>query len=100
MRFRKVAKTESSANVRGRVAIFRGRDALFGHPVILRSGATIPVILRSEATKDLLRNWWRGRSRSFAALRMTEGGLMAGDGRGGQSLGKTGEGEGLRMTGR
>ena len=42
--------------------------------VILGSGAPAPVILRSGATKDLLCQSWMGRSRSFAALRMTEGG--------------------------
>jgi hypothetical protein len=41
-------------------------------PVILRR-ALFLVILRSGATKDLLRQRWMGRSRSFAALRMTGG---------------------------
>ena len=41
--------------------------------VILRSEAPPCVILRSEATKDLLL-LARNNSRSFASLRMTEGG--------------------------
>src|SRR5436190_3906502 len=69
MRFRKVARQEFPANVRGRVPIFRGRDALFQHPVIL-SLFHLSVILRSEATKDLLFLKCE-RPRSFASLRMT-----------------------------
>jgi len=48
-----------------------------------------PVILRSEATKDLLLSGSRGGSRSLAALGMTKGG---------EGLGMTKGGEGLRMT--